>query len=96
MKTPNHTLTVALTIAMHGLSPAAEKASSAVQANTEFGLELYSQLAKENEGKNLFFSPYSVSSALAMTTEDRSQGCPRREEMESLARPQCQAEQVRR
>jgi len=41
----------------------------AVAANTDFGLDLYAQLAKENAGKNLFFSPYSMASALAMTAE---------------------------
>lgn len=38
-------------------------------ANNQFALDLYQQLSKENEGKNLFFSPYSISSALAMTAE---------------------------
>ena len=41
----------------------------AVQANSDFAWDLYGQLAKENGGKNLFFSPYSISSALAMTAE---------------------------
>ena len=41
----------------------------AVAANADFAIDLYGQLAKENEGKNLFFSPYSTSSALAMTAE---------------------------
>lgn len=36
-----------------------------VKANTEFALDLYRRLA-ENDG-NLFFSPYSISTALAMT-----------------------------
>jgi len=40
-----------------------------VQANSTFAFDLYRQLAKENQGKNLFFSPYSVSGALAMTAE---------------------------
>jgi serine protease inhibitor len=40
-----------------------------VQANSDFAFDLYKQLAKENDGKNLFFSPYSVSGALAMTAE---------------------------
>jgi len=40
-----------------------------VKANSDFAFDLYRQLAKENTGKNLFFSPYSVSSALAMTAE---------------------------
>jgi serpin B len=40
-----------------------------VKANSDFAFDLYKQIAKENEGKNLFFSPYSVSGALAMTAE---------------------------
>ncbi len=38
---------------------------SLVEANTAFGLDLYARL-KSNPG-NLFFSPYSISTALAMT-----------------------------
>jgi serine protease inhibitor len=41
----------------------------AVTANGDFALDLYKQLAKEKPGKNLFFSPYSMSIALAMTAE---------------------------
>ncbi len=41
----------------------------AIAANSDFAVGLYGALAKENVGKNLFFSPYSVSSALAMTAE---------------------------
>lgn len=44
------------------VNPAATAAGS-------FALNLYGQLAKETPGKNLFFSPYSMSSALAMTAE---------------------------
>ncbi len=44
-------------------------ANYAVTANSDFAVDLYRQLSKENSGKNLFFSPYSVSSALAMTAE---------------------------
>ncbi|MFW6161974.1 MAG: serpin family protein [Planctomycetota bacterium] len=40
-----------------------------VQANSEFAIDLYRQIEKENAGKNLFFSPYSISSALAMAAE---------------------------
>ena len=46
-----------------------DKTASAVEANTDFAFDLYKQLAEENAGENLFFSPYSVSSALAMTAE---------------------------
>lgn len=41
----------------------------AVTANSDFNFDLYRQLSKENAGENLFFSSYSISSALAMTTE---------------------------
>ena len=41
----------------------------AVRANSDFAFDCYQQLAKDNAGKNLFFSPYSISSALAMTAE---------------------------
>ena len=53
------------------LAAEADKAPTklVVQANSDFAFDLYKQLAKENSGKNLFFSPYSVSGALAMTAE---------------------------
>jgi len=59
---------------MHSLSIAQKKETSAVQgaavqANTKFGLDLYAQLDAGNQGKNLFFSPYSISNALSMTAE---------------------------
>jgi serpin B len=41
--------------------------NSVISANNQFALALYSQL-KNNEG-NIFFSPYSISTALAMTYE---------------------------
>ena len=41
----------------------------ALQANSEFAFDLYAQLAKEHAGKNLFFSPHSLSNALLMTAE---------------------------
>ncbi|MCP4377938.1 MAG: hypothetical protein GY794_17390, partial [bacterium] len=41
----------------------------AVQANSDFAFDMFKQLSTENAGKNLFFSPYSVSSALAMAAE---------------------------
>lgn len=40
-----------------------------VDANSSFAFDLYAQLAKENAGKNLFFSPYSMSNALLMAAE---------------------------
>lgn len=41
----------------------------AVQANNDFATDLYRQLAKANDRNNLFFSSYSLSSALIMTAE---------------------------
>ena len=41
----------------------------AVSANNEFAVELYQHLAKGNAGTNLFFSPYSLFSALLMAVE---------------------------
>lgn len=38
-----------------------------VEGNTAFALDLYAEMAKKKQGNNLFFSPYSLSSALAMT-----------------------------
>ncbi len=38
-----------------------------VNANNQFAFDLYSQIDKENE--NIFYSPYSISAALAMTYE---------------------------
>ena len=40
-----------------------------VNSNSDFALDLYARLAGDKQGKNLFFSPYSLSSALAMVVE---------------------------
>ena len=56
-------LALAMAWAATGVSAADEAAL--VQGNTAFALELHAQL-RQAEG-NLFFSPYSISSALAMT-----------------------------
>ena len=48
------------------MSRPTETFDSIVQGNNEFALDLYSRLARD-EKPNLFFSPYSISSALAMT-----------------------------
>ena len=46
-------------------------ADEVVNANTLFAYDLYQTLKsdKENAGKNIFFSPYSISTALALTYE---------------------------
>jgi serpin B len=41
----------------------------AMTANNEFATQLFAQLTKANPGKNVFFSPFSMSAALAMTAE---------------------------
>ena len=37
-----------------------------VAANNDFAMDLYDQIRSKSVGKNIFFSPFSVSSALAM------------------------------
>lgn len=57
-----------MSVLMAGMSAEAKESSNSealVEGNTAFALNLYSQL-KETEG-NLFFSPYSISTALALT-----------------------------
>jgi serine protease inhibitor len=44
-------------------------ANLAATANNDFGLNLYRQLVQRAPGKNVFFSPYSMSSALDMAIE---------------------------
>lgn len=52
-----------------GTSPAAASGDreALVEGNNAFALDLYGQLRKGAQGKNIFFSPVSISSALAMT-----------------------------
>jgi serpin B len=45
-----------------------EKVNAVVDANNEFAFDLYSKYKGEKNG-NLFFSPYSISTAMAMTYE---------------------------
>ncbi len=52
-----------------------------VKANNQFALELYSKLNEDEEG-NIFYSPYSIFSALAITYEGA--GGQTAEEMESV------------
>ncbi|UCF85370.1 MAG: hypothetical protein JSV50_06955, partial [Desulfobacteraceae bacterium] len=42
-----------------------DKQDMVVQGNNKFALDLYSKL--QSQDGNLFFSPYSISTALAMT-----------------------------
>jgi serpin B len=48
---------------------AQEDIKSVVDANNRFALELYSNLSDKEAAGNIFFSPYSISTALAMTYE---------------------------
>jgi serpin B len=61
--------TVQVTPATTSPVPGAE--GSVVEANNRFAFDLYTSLRKEpgNQGSNLFFSPFSISSALAITYE---------------------------
>ncbi|KAK2144292.1 hypothetical protein NP493_4269g00001, partial [Ridgeia piscesae] len=47
-----------------GLSLTATK--QVVAANNDFAMDLYGQIRSNSAGKNIFFSSFSVSSALAM------------------------------
>jgi serine protease inhibitor len=49
--------------------------SELVEGNTAFAFDLYRVLAEQQEGENLFYSPYSISLALAMAYA----GGPRRD-----------------
>ncbi len=54
-----------LTIAAGATGQGSPKPAPLIMGNTEFALDLYSKLAQQPS--NLFFSPYSISNALAMT-----------------------------
>src|SRR5262245_53430970 len=49
-----------------GFTQTAGEVNMLVEGNNAFAAELYAKLASEGQG-NLFFSPYSLSTALAMT-----------------------------
>lgn len=44
-------------------------ADHVIQSNSDFAFDLYAQLARNQPEKNLFFSPYSMSTALTMAAE---------------------------
>lgn len=52
-------------------TPPSEEALAVVQANNQFAIDLYSRLATDpgHAAGNIFFSPWSISSALALTYE---------------------------
>jgi serpin B len=51
--------------------PGSDAGKNVVEANNRFTFELYSNLDKDtgNSGKNIFFSPFSISTALALVYE---------------------------
>lgn len=49
------------------IQPTTEAAKSVIQANNQFALDLYQRYNSNNE--NIFFSPYSISTAVAMSYE---------------------------
>jgi serine protease inhibitor len=73
MKMRTRVLALAVLAGLPPIVPAAEPApgpaDAAATAGNAFGFDLYKQLGKDNPGKNLFFSPYSVESALAIVAE---------------------------
>ena len=54
------------------ITASAEEVALAQSSNGDFAIDLYRQLAAERPGENLFFSPFSISSALLMATEGAS------------------------
>lgn len=44
-----------------------DQVTDLTENNADFAFALYDELAKEKEGENLFYSPHSISTALAMT-----------------------------
>ncbi len=52
-------------------SSTSDRGNSVIEANNRFAFDLYSPLAKDPKyaGDNIFFSPFSISSALAVTYE---------------------------
>ncbi len=62
-------LTIALLATYFNLKAQVSPNNPTVQGNTQFALQLYKQLVKSNQqaSSNIFVSPYSISSALAMT-----------------------------
>lgn len=59
-----------------------ESIKCTVDANNQFALEFYREIIKKNGGKNVFFSPYSISTALSMTYEGAREKTA--EEMQSV------------
>ncbi len=60
-----------MTMKLMGASEPADGRMPIVEANNAFAFDLYTKLAadKNQDGKNLFFSPYSITTALDMVAE---------------------------
>jgi serine protease inhibitor len=54
------------------VTASADEVALAQSSNSDFAIALYGQLAAERPGENLFFSPFSISSALLIATEGAS------------------------
>ena len=54
------------------VTASADELKLAESANGEYAIDLYGQLTKEHPGENLFFSPFSVSTAPIIATEGAS------------------------
>lgn len=52
---------------LRATAPSTTNVAALGASNRAFAFDLYHQLAKAGDGKNLLFSPYSISTALAMT-----------------------------
>jgi len=70
-KTPTPTLLPPSISTLKEGEPDANDETSVVEANNKFSFNLYSHLSKDSQytHKSLFFSPFSISSALAITYE---------------------------
>lgn len=53
-------------ISCHTVNAQISQSNSTVQGNNQFAIDLYKKLSNDSQ-KNIFMSPYSISSALAMT-----------------------------
>ncbi|MGD0682754.1 MAG: serpin family protein [Terracidiphilus sp.] len=65
---------LAISAGVSGLSAQSESPNrndlhAVVEANNQFAIDLYRKINAQDEGKNIFVSPFSVSTALAMTFE---------------------------
>jgi serpin B len=58
-------------VVINSTGPVSENERSVAEANNRFAFDLFSHLSKDpaNAGSNIFFSPFSISSALALTYE---------------------------